>query len=146
MSGVYALAVSSIAPSALFTGLSIEATKRYRPQTWVGWIIVIVGFSLTSTVLATDSLAKSIGCFALIGLGGGCVVFVTRGLFILKLSWQRDECDSRVPHSSPSPRHTKCPCACLHVVHQFVRRGEYPDSFLLHTYAFTHELVLPYLS
>ena len=86
MSGVYALAVSSIAPAALITGLSIEATKRYRPQTWVGWIIVIVGFGLTSTLLATDTLAKSIGYFLMTGFGTGCVRLVARRLFTLELA------------------------------------------------------------
>ena len=82
MSGVYLLAFSSIVPSGLITGLSITATKRYRPQIWVGWAIVIVGFGLMSTVSATDTLGKSIGFFVIIGLGAGCVTFFDRKLFL----------------------------------------------------------------
>ncbi|KAF8553804.1 MFS general substrate transporter [Imleria badia] len=73
MSGVYILSFSSIVPSGLITGLSITATKRYRPQIWAGWAIVIVGFGSMSTVLATDSLGKSIGFFVILGLGAGVV-------------------------------------------------------------------------
>ena len=86
MSGVYALGFSSLAPSALIAGLSIAATKRYRPQVWIGWPIVIIGFGLMSTVVATDSLGKSIGYLVMVGLGGGCVVFIDRGPFVLKFS------------------------------------------------------------
>ncbi|KAF8553816.1 MFS general substrate transporter [Imleria badia] len=73
MSGVYILAFSSAVPSGIITGLSITATKRYRPQIWVGWTIVIVGFGLMSTILATDPLGKSIGYFVIFGLGAGVV-------------------------------------------------------------------------
>ena len=71
MSGVYMLAFSSIVPSVFIAGLSIAATNRYRPQIWVGWAIVIVGFGLMTTVLTTDSLGKSIAYFFILGLGAG---------------------------------------------------------------------------
>ena len=82
MSGIYVLGFASLAPSALITGLSIKATKRYRPQIWVGWASVIVGFGLMSTTLATDSLGKPIGFMVILGLGAGCVMLIARRLFL----------------------------------------------------------------
>ena len=75
-SGVYSLAFASLAPAAVTAGISVKATGRYRPQTWIGWIITVVALSLMSTILATDSLGISIGYVALLGLGIGYVVFV----------------------------------------------------------------------
>ena len=83
MSGIYVLAFSSIAPSAIICGLSIAVTKRYRPQIWFGWAILMAGFGLMSKILATDSLAKSIGYFVILGFGAGCVVILDGRLFPL---------------------------------------------------------------
>ncbi|KAH0828699.1 major facilitator superfamily domain-containing protein [Lanmaoa asiatica] len=67
MSGVYSLAFASLAPAAIATGLSVKATRRYRPQIWIGWILIIIPLGLMSTIRATDSLGKPIGCLALLG-------------------------------------------------------------------------------
>ena len=80
MSGVYTLALSSVVLSSSITGISITATKRYRPQIWICWALNIVGFGLMSTTLATDPLGKSVGCLLLLGLGSGCVVSIDREL------------------------------------------------------------------
>ncbi|KAN0073586.1 hypothetical protein V8E55_012193 [Tylopilus felleus] len=71
MPGTYAFAFSSLAPSALVTGLPVEATKRYRPQLRIGWTIVVIGFGLMSTITATDSLGISVGYLVILGLDGG---------------------------------------------------------------------------
>ncbi|KAF8553817.1 MFS general substrate transporter [Imleria badia] len=73
MSSVYTLAYSAAVPSGIITGLSITATKRYRPQMWVSWVTIIIGFGLMSTILPTDSLGKSIAYFLILGLGVGVV-------------------------------------------------------------------------
>ena len=75
-SGIYLLGFSSLAPAIIATGISIKVLGRYRPQIWMGWIFTVVGLGLMSTVLATDSLAKSIGYVTLLGLGMGYVVSV----------------------------------------------------------------------
>ncbi|KAN0082553.1 Major facilitator superfamily domain containing protein [Tylopilus felleus] len=71
LSGVYTLALGSLAPAAIVTGISINVTRRYRPQMWLGWIFMIVGFGLMSTIIATDSIGKSIGYMMLLGCGIG---------------------------------------------------------------------------
>ena len=60
----------------MVTGISIKLTGRYRPQTWIGWVLSIVAFGLMSTILTTDPLGKSIGYVALLGCGIGYVLFV----------------------------------------------------------------------
>lgn len=85
MPGTYAFAFSSLAPSALVTGLPVEATKRYRPQLRIGWTIVVIGFGLMSTITATDSLGISVGYLVILGLDGGCVMFVDRKLSLFDL-------------------------------------------------------------
>ncbi|KAI9463153.1 MFS general substrate transporter [Boletus coccyginus] len=84
MSAIYSLAVTSLAPSALITGLSIEVTERYRPQMWVGWAIVIVGFGLVCTTLAMDSLRKPFGFVVILGLDAGCVWGIVIGGTVLQ--------------------------------------------------------------
>ena len=43
----------------------------------------MVGFGLMSKILTTDSLAKSIGYFVILGFGAGCVVILDGRLFPL---------------------------------------------------------------
>ena len=82
VSGVYSLGFASLALAVIATGISIKVTGRYRPQSWIGWIITIVALGLMSTILATDSLGKSIGYGTLLGLGIGYVAFVSLCLML----------------------------------------------------------------
>lgn len=50
---------------------------KYRPQAWFGWVVLIIGTGLLSTVDAETSLAHSIGYSALISIGGGTVYAIT---------------------------------------------------------------------
>jgi hypothetical protein len=75
-SGVDFLAFTSLVPTLISTGISIKVTGQYRLQSWIGWIITVVALGLMNTIIATDSLVKSIGCVALLGFGIGCVAFV----------------------------------------------------------------------
>ncbi|KAF4564674.1 hypothetical protein EYR40_010842 [Pleurotus pulmonarius] len=61
----------TIAPFAIFTGLSVEIFKRYRPQNYVGWMLTIVGFSLLSTLSADSAQGKYIGYEVIVGIGLG---------------------------------------------------------------------------
>ncbi|KAH0828707.1 Mfs1.2 [Lanmaoa asiatica] len=70
-SGIYSLAFASLGPAGIATGLSVQATRRYRPQMWIGWTISIIGLGLLSTIDATDSLSKSAGYLVLFGWGIG---------------------------------------------------------------------------
>ncbi|KAH0828929.1 hypothetical protein J3R83DRAFT_2353 [Lanmaoa asiatica] len=70
-SGVYALAFVAVAPGAVGGGLSVNITKRYRPQIWMAWAVTIIALCLMSTLQATDSIGKSIGYLVLLGWGTG---------------------------------------------------------------------------
>ncbi|KAL0947702.1 hypothetical protein HGRIS_013788 [Hohenbuehelia grisea] len=61
----------TIAPFAIFTGLSVEIFKRYRPQNYAGWVLNIVGFALLSTLSADSAKAKYIGYQIILGVGLG---------------------------------------------------------------------------
>ncbi|KAH0836447.1 MFS general substrate transporter [Lanmaoa asiatica] len=79
-SGVYALALTAIAPGAIGGGLSVNITKRYRPQMWIAWVVTIIALGLMSTLQVTDPIGKSIGYLVLLGWATGYVVFVDRHL------------------------------------------------------------------
>ncbi|KAH0828708.1 MFS general substrate transporter [Lanmaoa asiatica] len=70
-SGIYSLAFASVGPAGVAAGLSVQVTRRYRPQMWIGWTLSIIGFGLLSTVGATDSIGKSAGYLVLLGWGTG---------------------------------------------------------------------------
>ncbi|KAF8554529.1 MFS general substrate transporter [Imleria badia] len=71
LSGVYTLAFSSLAPATIITGISVRITGRYRPQSWIGWIVIIIGLGLVSTILAKDPISKSFGYVLIVGWGAG---------------------------------------------------------------------------
>ncbi|KAF8178949.1 iron permease [Pholiota molesta] len=50
----------TIALFAIFTGLSVQILKRYRPQNYIGWVLNIVGFALLSTLSADSAKGKYI--------------------------------------------------------------------------------------
>lgn len=58
-------------PSSIIAGISIAKTKRYRPQMWFAWCMMILGMGLTSTITETTSRATSIGFQILLGVGVG---------------------------------------------------------------------------
>ncbi|KAJ6511403.1 major facilitator superfamily domain-containing protein [Mycena vitilis] len=61
----------SIAPITMLTGFSVNKFKRYRPQLWSGWAVLVLGSGLLSTITADSSRAKSIGFQIINGLGIG---------------------------------------------------------------------------
>jgi len=76
VSGVYTLSLCAFAPAAIFAGLSVKATGRYRPQMWVAWAIVLTAMGLLSaptTNAMGRGIGMSLGCLALLGLGIGYV-------------------------------------------------------------------------
>lgn len=76
VSGVYTLSLCTFAPAAIFAGLSVKATGRYRPQMWVAWVIVLTAMGLLSapTMNAMGrGVGMSLGYSALLGLGIGYV-------------------------------------------------------------------------
>jgi hypothetical protein len=61
----------TIAPFAIFTGLSVQILKRYRPQNYIGWVLNIVGFALLSTLSADSAKGKYIAYEVVLGIGLG---------------------------------------------------------------------------
>ncbi|KAJ6511410.1 major facilitator superfamily domain-containing protein [Mycena vitilis] len=61
----------SSAPVSILAGISVAATKRFRPQLWIGWCLIITGFGLLSTVGFDTSRGKSIGYQVVVGSGVG---------------------------------------------------------------------------
>ncbi|KIJ65390.1 hypothetical protein HYDPIDRAFT_110438 [Hydnomerulius pinastri MD-312] len=70
-SGVYGLGLSALAPSAIIGGVAVKVTGRYRPQMWAGWVLLIIGLGLMSTLKATDSVGRGAGYMVFLGLGIG---------------------------------------------------------------------------
>ncbi|CAK5262653.1 unnamed protein product [Mycena citricolor] len=61
------------APFALIAGLVITVAKRYREVNWAGWVFMIVGFGLTSTLKATASTGQWVGFQAIAAIGIGLI-------------------------------------------------------------------------
>ncbi|PFH49132.1 hypothetical protein AMATHDRAFT_148324 [Amanita thiersii Skay4041] len=66
-----------IAPVCVVAGVSVAVTKRYRPQLWLGWCIMIVGSYLFSTLKPESSRASALGFEIVTGIGLGIVYSVT---------------------------------------------------------------------
>ncbi|CAK5283448.1 unnamed protein product [Mycena citricolor] len=61
------------APFGLLAGMLITATKQYRKVNWIGWLIMIVAFGLSSSLKATASVGHWVGFQLLAGIGIGIV-------------------------------------------------------------------------
>ncbi|KAI0833792.1 iron permease [Trametes gibbosa] len=78
-SGVDMFAVCLTIPAfAIATGLSVQIIDRYRPQNYVGWAIIVLGFGLLSTLDETSSRAAYIGLQVPLGIGLGIVWISTQ--------------------------------------------------------------------
>ena len=61
----------STAPFSIVAGLSVTASKRFRPQLWLAWCFTILGMGLMSLLTEDSSLAMSIGFQIILGAGVG---------------------------------------------------------------------------
>ncbi|THH12814.1 hypothetical protein EW146_g7350 [Bondarzewia mesenterica] len=61
----------TVAPFAILAGASVEIFKRYRPQNYVGWIIIIVGFGILTLLDANSHRGQYMGYQVVIGVGLG---------------------------------------------------------------------------
>ena len=64
-------------PVGVLAGFTTAASKRYRPQLWLSWALVLIGLGLLSTVTADTSRAKSIGYQIIAGAGIGILCTCT---------------------------------------------------------------------
>lgn len=63
---------------AILTGLSVELLGRYRPQNYIGWAIIVLGFGIISTLDLESSRARYIGSQVPLGIGLGIVWISTQ--------------------------------------------------------------------
>ncbi|KAL0569152.1 hypothetical protein V5O48_012826 [Marasmius crinis-equi] len=70
-SGVLTLAFCVLAPASIIAGTLVKKTGRYRPQLWVGWVLLMIGLGLLSTINANTSISRTLGFLVLIGFGMG---------------------------------------------------------------------------
>ncbi|TFK35058.1 MFS general substrate transporter [Crucibulum laeve] len=74
-SGVDIFALGFIlAPMNVVTGLTVTLSKRYRPQLWLGWAVIMISAGLLSTLHATTSRSAALGFEALMGIGLGMII------------------------------------------------------------------------
>ncbi|KAF8989898.1 Mfs1.2 [Cyathus striatus] len=73
-SGVNLLPLAfTVAPMAVLTGVTISRTGRYRPQTWMGWVIIVICFALFTTLSPTSSIHLAWVYEIIAGLGFGII-------------------------------------------------------------------------
>ncbi|GJE88925.1 MFS general substrate transporter [Phanerochaete sordida] len=63
---------------AIFSGLSVEIIKAYRPQNYVGWMLIIIGYGTLTLLDEGSSRAKYIGLQIPLGIGLGIVWISTQ--------------------------------------------------------------------
>ncbi|QRW06527.1 major facilitator superfamily transporter [Ceratobasidium sp. AG-Ba] len=61
----------TVAPFGIFTGISTVVFKKYRPQNYIAWVIMLVGTGIFSTLKYNSSKANTIGFQVLFGVGSG---------------------------------------------------------------------------
>jgi len=69
--GVFALSLAFIAPSAAVASISVAKTGRYRPQLWMGWAVLMIGLGLQTTIGASTPKGVSFAFSAIASLGLG---------------------------------------------------------------------------
>ncbi|KAF8906624.1 major facilitator superfamily domain-containing protein [Mucidula mucida] len=70
-SGVLILALAALAPAAMMASAMVRKTSRFRPQMWAGWILVLIGLGLMTTLTATTHVASAVGFLIILGVGVG---------------------------------------------------------------------------
>ncbi|KAJ8486824.1 hypothetical protein ONZ51_g4574 [Trametes cubensis] len=63
---------------AIATGLSVQIVDRYRPQNYLGWAFIIIGFGVLSVLDENSSRAAYIGSQVPLGVGLGIIWISTQ--------------------------------------------------------------------
>ncbi|KAF7329101.1 MFS general substrate transporter [Mycena kentingensis (nom. inval.)] len=67
---VLSLPLASLAPAAVVAGVLVSKTKRYRPQMWAGWVLIVCGLAGLSWA-SGKSTGRTMAFSALTGVGLG---------------------------------------------------------------------------
>ncbi|EKM52353.1 uncharacterized protein PHACADRAFT_198414 [Phanerochaete carnosa HHB-10118-sp] len=77
-SGVLSLPlVTTLEPCLMLTGISITATKQYRPQLWLGWALYLAGMGGMLTLAVDTPFAHIAGFLVLQGVGSSMIYATT---------------------------------------------------------------------
>ncbi|KAJ6498098.1 MFS general substrate transporter [Mycena vitilis] len=77
-SGIDTLGLSiALGPAVAFGSWSVSKFKRYRPQFWVGWVLLTASLALMSTIKADSGISLSIGFTILSSIGAGIITSIT---------------------------------------------------------------------
>jgi hypothetical protein len=63
----------SLSLIALVVGIAVKRTGQYLILIYVGWILIIIGAGLLTTLRADSSMAKAVGFQVVIGSGVGMI-------------------------------------------------------------------------
>jgi len=75
--GLHSLGISlPIGPMGIIAGLSVRIFKFYRPQIWIAWVFIFVGYGLV-TRLGPESSTAMINSYEFIGSTGIGMLFTT---------------------------------------------------------------------
>jgi len=69
--GVLMLSLASIAPAAIIGGTSVKFFQHYRPQIWIGWILMIIGVALLTLIKLDTTIGTALGFCVIYGSGAG---------------------------------------------------------------------------
>ncbi|KAI0297883.1 iron permease [Multifurca ochricompacta] len=67
----------SISLIAIVAGVAVKKTGKYLIPTYIGWVLMVVGAGLLTTLRADTSIAKSVGFQLVIGGGVGIIYVVS---------------------------------------------------------------------
>lgn len=76
--GVDQLGVALVlAPFGIISGVSVNKTRKYRPQLWISWVFLIIGTGLLTTLHEDSSRGRAIGFEIMAGMGMGILTTTT---------------------------------------------------------------------
>ncbi len=118
--------MASLAPSAAMTGFSVNRTRLYRPQVWMGWVVLMVGVGLLITLEAGTETGVAVGYLVICGIGLGCVHMCYPHFVVVRdAAWcsltsvlfQLPILFDAIPGFGPSAGLPECSCTRLPVVY-----------------------------
>ncbi|KAN0135470.1 MFS general substrate transporter [Lactarius tabidus] len=63
---------------AIVAGVAVKKTGNYTIPTYIGWVLMVAGVGLLTTLRADSSIAKSVGFQLVIGGGGGILYVISQ--------------------------------------------------------------------
>ena len=77
-SGVDFLSLTlTLGPVLILTGASVQITKKYRAQLWIGWSFLVLATGVLTLLKADSPLSHGVGFPVLVGIGSGIIYSAT---------------------------------------------------------------------